>query len=332
MSVRFSIQNTASKAERESDNTIVRFTGTAEYFSRLSERDCKKVGQDDKGNPKLIFNTGLDEKQVQFYKWYSEEEQQVIKSKIKELRPLIVEFYGGEDVIESKNYYFWKEDRNVNKLALSPEKIDVFFDTSKPEHALLFLSIASGAFMELVAPTREWAETRQIPHYMALEEEGVGDVTDEIEITRSDAHMALGELRAEYGKEALFLIAWCLQYDTNAFGAYNNSVSEKDLVKYHIQYINGKLVTKRKKNTAKLFLEYANKWKGQLTKGLIYTEAYIRAGEYYGFVNQRNKKFETIDGTVLGNTIQDAVKELSTAKLTQDLEKLRDLVKAKWDE
>ena len=38
------------------------------------------------------------------------------------------------------------------------------------------------------------------------------------------------------------------------------------------------------------------------------------------------------DGTVLGNTISDAVANLMKPKFTQDLEKLRKQVEDKWNE
>lgn len=332
MSIRFAIRNTADKAEKESDGTYLRYTGTAEPFRRHSERSCKKIGVDIQGNPKLVFTTGLDVDQVKFYNWYSEEDKKTLKKTIEDLVPLIESYYGGSSVVDSTNYYFWKENRDVNRLSLSNEDIGTFFDTEKPAHALLYLSIISGAFIDLVAPTREWAERFQIPHYMALELDENIYGEEEEDITRSDAHAILGELRKEFGKDALYILAWCLQYDTNAFGAYNYNTPEKDLINYHIKYIDGKLVTKRKKNMPKTFIEYANKWKGQQSRQELYVEAYIRAGEYFNFITQREKKFVTSDGTILGNTVKDAVTSIMKTKFSVDLQKLREQVEGKWKE
>lgn len=332
MSIKFAIKNTANRADKEGD-IYLRFTGTAEPFRRTCERAVKKVGVDGGGNPKLTFVTGLEEKQIQFYSWYNEEEKKVLVESIKNLRPLINDYYGGEDVVDSTNQYFWREDRNVNRLSLSNEDIDVFFDTEKPAHALLYLSIISGAFMELVAPTREWAERHQIPHYMVLEiENSPIDLDEEEDIRRSDAHAALYELRKEHGRDALFIAAWCVLYDTNAFGAVHSNTSEKDLVNYIIKFIDGKLVSKKKKNMPKIFIDYCEKWKGQQTRPLLYTEAYVKAGEYFNYINQKAKKYTTMDGTELGNTVQDAVASLMKPKQHEDFEKLRDRVEAKWKE
>ncbi len=328
MSTRFVIKSTANKAEKEGD-VFVRYSGDAEPFRRVSERWGTKVGVDAQGNPKLVFTTGLDDNQVKFFKWYNEEEKKAVVKQVKELAPLIKDFYGGEDTTAPTNQYFWGETRDVNRLSLSNEDMDVFYDTKSPVHALLYLSIISGAFIDTVAPTRDWAERYQIPHYLALETEET--MEDEDEITRSDAHALLSELRKETS-DALFILAWCIHYETNAFGAINKATPLKSLITSHVQYIDGKLVSKRKRNTPKTFIEYAEKWKGQQTRPALFVEAYIKAGEYFSFINQREKKYVTSDGTVLGNTISDAVTNLMKPKFTQDLENLRKQVEDKWKE
>jgi hypothetical protein len=329
MSIRFVIKNTEGSPIKEG-NTIVRYTGVSEKFIRHSDRYCKKIGVDGGGNPRLVFTTGLDDKAVKFYSWYSEEERSNVAKTIKDLRKTIEDFYGKE-VLESTNQFFWKDDKNVGRLSLRNENIDMFYDTENAPHALLYLSIISGAFIDLVAPTKDWAERHQIPHYMALEIEN-DVIFDDDKVTRSDAHGALSDLRKNHGREALYILAWCLQYDTNAFGAYNHSTREKDLVAYHIRYIDGELVTKKKRNTAKNFLEYYNKWIGQQTRPQLYTEAYIKAGEYFNLILQREKKYNTLDGDTLGSTIQESVSTLMSPKMTSVYEKLRDQVEAKWKE
>lgn len=331
MSVKFAIRNTASKALKEGDS-FIRYSGTGEPFSRHCERTAVAVETDSKGDPvKWAFTTGLDEEQVQFYKWFSDAEKEIVKNSIKDLKPTIQKFYGGELITNPQNYSFWKRNREVSKITVTHDNIDVFFDTEKPQHALLYLSIAAGAFCDVVAPNKEWAERYQIPHYMAMEIES-NDFGDEEDITRSDAHAMLGELRKEFGKDAIYILAWCIQYDTNAFGAYNYSTAEKDLINYHIKYIDGKLITKKKKNCPKTFIDYASRWKSPLTRPLLYAEAYIKAGEYFNFVTQREKKYVTSDGTILGNNVKEAVENLMKNKFNVDFEKLRDQVEGKWKE
>lgn len=329
MSTRFVIKNTAGKADREGD-IIIRYTGTSEPFVRVSERDGTAVGIDKDGNKKLVYTTGLDPDRVDFYKWYNDEEKKAVTKQIKDLRPIIVKSYGGEEVVDSTNQFFWGKTRDVSRLSLTNADMDVFYDTKNPVHALLYCSIMAGAFIDLVAPTRDWAERHQTPHYMALETEEV--LEDDDEITRSDAHALLSELRKEESGDALFILAWCAQYDTNAFGGINKSTPIKSLITSHAQFIDGKLVTKRKRNTPKVFIDYAEKWKGQQTRPALFVEAYVRAGEYFSFINQREKKFVMTDGTVLGSTVADAVSTLMKPKFTQDLEKLRKQVEDKWKE
>lgn len=331
MSVKFAIRNTAAKAVKEGDQ-YVRYSGTGEPFNRDDERASRAIETDPQGNPtKWRFSTGLDEEKVEYYDWLSPEEKDVVKDAIKSLKPKIEKFYGGASILNPENYSFWKSRKDISSLKVTHENIDVFYDTDKPEHALLYLSILAGAFADTVAPNKDWAESHQTPHYLALEIE-TGDYGEEEDITRSDAHGELANIRKEFGKDALYILAWCLQYDTNAFGAYNYSTTEKDLINYHIKYIDGKLVTKKKKNTPKTFMEYAEKWAKPQTRQLLYAEAYVKAGEYFNYISQREKKFVTSEGTILGNTIQDAVKSLLSPKFRVDFDNLKTAVEAKWKE
>ena len=331
MSIKFAIRNTADKAKKEGD-TFIRYSGTAEPFDRSSQRDCKVIENDYQGNPtKWSFVTGLDEELVEYYKWFTDDEKEVVKDSIKNLKPKIEKWYGGSKMTNPENYSFWRKRRDIGTLRLSNGNIDVFYDTDSPEHALLYLSVVGGAFVDLVAPNRDWAERYQIPHYLALELE-TNEWGGEEDILRSDAHAELALLRKEFGKDALYILAWCLQYDTNAFGAYNYSTAEKDLINYHIKYIDGKLVTKKKRNMPKTFIEYVEKWRAPQTRQLLYIEAYVKAGEYFNFISQREKKFVTSDGTILGNTVEEAVKSLMKPKFKIDLEALRKSVEDKWKE
>jgi hypothetical protein len=329
MSIRFAIKSTIDKAKKEGD-AIVRFSGTSEPFKGSEERDSTVVGVDGAGNPRIVFNTGLDVEKVDLYRWYSPNEQQAVKKQIQEMRGVIAKNYGGDAVIDPSNAFFWKKNRDVNVLSLTNQDADKFYDTKYVTHALLYLSIISGAFMGMVAPTYTWAHDKQIPLYLALETDDVID--DDEEIRKSDAHAALGRLRAEESTEALFILAWCMQYDTEKYGAFLRSVSKKELVNYHIKFIDGKLRTKSKKDCAKIFLEYAKRWEGQQTRPLLYTEAYVKAGEYFNYLVKRDNKFTTTEGTELGMRITEVVDNLQKAKYSKDLELLREQVEAKWKE
>lgn len=331
MSIKFAIRTVAEPAKKEGDS-FVRYSGTGEPFNRDSERTSRTIETDREGNPtKWSFLTGLEEDQVEFYKWFTEEEKKIVMEAIQDLRPKIEKFYGGKNIIHPENYSFWKKRRDINKLKVTNENIDVFYDTARPEHALLYLSILGGAFSDIVAPNKDWADRLQIPHYLALEIE-TNDFGGDEDITRSDAHGELAMLRKEFGKDALYILAWCIQYDTNAFGAYSYQTSEKDLINYHIKYIDGKLQTKKKKNCPKTFLEYVTKWRGAQTRPLLYAEAYVKAGEYFNYISQREKNFVTSEGTVLGNTVAEAVTNLMKPKYKVDYETLRTQVEAKWKE
>lgn len=331
MSVKFRIKNVSAIAEKEGD-TFVRFSGKAEPYTQSSERESRAVGIDAAGNPKLVFNTGLNPESVSLYRWYNEEEQKEVKKQIEDALPIIIKAYGGKDVIEETNAFFWKKKKEVNRFVITHETENFEYDTENTTHLLLYLSIISGAFMDVVAPTKDWAINKGILHYLELQSEE-NEFDGEEEITKSDAHFALGELRKNESYDALFTLAWCLQYDTASFGAYSKSTSTRNLINYHIQYIDGKLKSKRKINFPKTFLEYVEKWNGQQTRAKLMIEAYVKAGEYYSYINRnKERKLSTVDGVVIGTTIKEAVDNLNKAKFAQDLEKLRDLVEAKWKE
>lgn len=330
MSVKFQIKSVLGAPVKEGDQ-IVRYTGSAEPYTHATGRECLELGMNEKGDAILTYNTGLDEKKVDLYWWYNDTEKAIIKKEIASMKPLITASYGGEAMIKDTNTFFWRQPI-VNNLKVTNETEEIFFDTAKPAAALLYLSIISGAFMDVVAPTKEWAEKHQLPHYLVLESEDTFE--DEDEITRSDAHGALSELRKDASNEALFILAWCLQYDTDAYGAQLRSTPVKELINYHIKYIDGKLKLKgaRKKNFPKNFMEYAKKWASAKTKELLYAEAYIKAGEYFNFIQKRDKKYHTVGGTALGNTVAEAVESIMKDKNLEEFEKLRDSVEAKWKE
>lgn len=329
MSIRFAIKSTIAPATKEGD-AIVRFSGTSEATKGSEERDCTVVGVDGGGNPKVVFNTGLEVGKVDLYRWYTEEEKEQVRKQIQELRPKIENNYGGPAVIDPTNSFFWSRNRDINVLSLNTEDLKKFYDTKYITHALLYLSIISGAFMAMVAPTKEWAETQKIPLYLALEDDDVEE--DDTEITKSDAHAALGVLRKQENTDALFLLAWCMQADTEKYGAYTKSISKRDLVSYHIQFIEGKLQTKRKRNAPRVFLDYYKKWKEQQTRPLIYTEAYVKAGDYFNFLPKRDGIYTTTEGAELGRTITEVIENLHKPKFSAALEHLRDQVEAKWKE
>lgn len=328
MSIRFMIKNTASKAEKEGD-VIVRYSGTSEPFYRVSERSAYSIGTDKEGKPRVVFTTGLEDDQVQFYDWCTEEEKKLLLKSMKEMKKLISDYFGGSEVIDKTNQHFWYKDRRVARISLTDQDMDVMYDTKDPISALLYLSIMAGAFEDLIAPNRDYAERRQRQHFLALETDG-DESDDNEEVTRMDAMAALSELKKNSDPEALFILAWCIQYDTKSYGAYLKSTPYKDLLSYHIKYIDGKLVTKKKKNTPKVFLEYAEKWKAPLTKNALYAEAYVKAGEYYNFLHNRDGKLTTPDGTILGKNVSEAVDAILKPKNSSDLEKLRDQVESKW--
>lgn len=331
MSIRFAIRNTQDKATVAYDGTIDRYSGVSERFKRSSERASRTIKVNEKNEPiAWRFNTGLDPEQVKFYAWYSDEEKKAVADAITELKKDIDAWYGGSEVTDPTNVAFWRNDRDVNRLSLTNEDIDTFFDTKYPIHALLYLSIISGAFIDTVAPTKDWAETHEVMHYLALETDAIEE--NDPSVIKGEAYAALVDLKRNEDPESLFILAWCLQYDTTAFAAITKSTPQRDLIAFHNQFIEGKLRQKRveRRNTAQVFLNYYDKWKGQQTRPNLYVEAYIKAADYFSLIKSgSDKKFE-FEGTPLGNSVEEAVKTLNKKSNADVLTRLRDAVEDKW--
>jgi hypothetical protein len=335
MNLKFAIKSVAGEAQKEGDE-YVRFSGVSEPFREGCEREVRKTGEIGSGKDLQIFvkfTTGLEEDMVDFYDWYNESEKEEVKQFIKDNLDRIAKANGGLDVIKADNKYFWQR-KDVNKLFVDNYTIDKLFDTKNPNHCLLYLSIISGAFMSLVAPTKEWAERNPgIPFYLALEKEA-SETDSELYVTKLDAQAALSKLSKDSG-DGMFIVAWCTQYDSKSYGAYSRTATPpSELIKYHSMFIDGDIPEKkgRKRDCPKIFLDYANRWMGQQTKASVMVEAYVKAGEYYGFINSTKKKYVTDEGTVLGNTIEEAVRELMQNKNADDLDRLREKVEKKWNE
>ena len=335
MNLKFAIKSVAGEATKEGDD-FVRFTGISEPMHQGCEREVRKTGEIGSGKDLQVFvkfTTGLEEDLVDFYVWYSDEEKEQVKKFIAENKEKIARFYGGDEVIKPDNKYFWQR-KEVNKLFVDNYTIDKLFDTKNPSHCLLYLSIISGAYISLVAPTKEWAERNPgIPFYLALEKEAT-ETDSQDYVRKLDAQAALAELSQDSG-DGMFIVAWCTQYDSVSYGAYSRTATPRsELIKYHAMFIDGNILPKKgkKRDCPAIFLDYATRWKGQQTKAAVMVEAYVKAAEYYGFINSAKKKYVTTEGTVLGNTIQEAVESLMKNQNADELDRIREKVEKKWNE
>jgi hypothetical protein len=336
MNLKFAIKPRVGDSEKEGDE-IVRFTGSSEIYRQSCERRAIKVGETGSGinkEPHVLFVTGLEEESVDHYDWLSDEEKTEVKKLIKANKPKIESYYGGSEYMKPDNKSFWTSDRAWGRVAVDNYTVNTLKNTKDPKDCLLYLGIISGAFMDMIAPSKEFAETHSsIPFYLALEDEAVATDAEDY-VTKLDAQAALADLAKNSG-DGLFILAWILQYDSATFGAYSRVGSTKaDLIKYHSMYIDGLIVPKKglKRNAPKLFIEAYNRFKGAQTKPKLMVEAYVKAGEYFAIINKGSKKYQTKEGTVLGNTIPEAVETLMKAQHTDELERIRDEVEKKWNE
>lgn len=328
--MRFMIKSLAGNPEKEGD-TFIRYTGNSEPFARGDEMAATKIGVLPDGTPKLKFRTGLDEDQIQFYGWLSTEAKELHKNLLADYKPIIAERFGGREVIESTNRFFWFDDNERNKIKITNETLFKVFDMKNVEYALFYFNVMGGAFLEVVAPTKQMAEDKNIPHYLVLENDFSDDVSDDYSL-KADAYSLMKELSNSDGDSLLYL-AWCLQTGSKAFGAYSRSSGKSEMIKYHAEFIEGKL-TKTKRNCPKDFVKYAESWKeGGILRNKIIMEAYLKSAEYYSYLNaNKENKYQLPSGLVLGVSIEDSITTILRPKNTSDCDALRNFVEAKWKE
>lgn len=331
--MKFQIKSVAGKPKKEGD-VFIRYEGISEPFRHSDSMGCSRIGVDKDGSAKLKFRTGLDEDQIDFYGWFNKEEKEQFREFLKNNRDLIVRNFGGEDVIDSTNKYFWLEDVDRNIFSIDNETLNIIYDTKNIEHCLLYINIIGGAFLELVAPTKEMAESpnTNLRYYVETESNFTDEDVDDY-LTKAEAYSYLTELKDAEGDSLLFL-AWCLQSMTKSFGAYSRSSTKLELIKYHAEFIEGKLNKNAKKNTVKEFIDYSKKWKtGGLTREGLMVEAYLKAAEYYSYLNtNKDNKYELSSGLILGLNIEEACKKIRKPVNAEELQKLRDFVENKWKE
>jgi hypothetical protein len=326
--MKFMIKPLAGQPVREGD-TIVRYTGNSEPFLRGDVMYSERIGGTDE-NPIIKFATGLDADQIKFCNWFSEEQKVELEKLLEQYKPILETKFGVE-ALDSKNKYFWTKPEYY-KIRIDNDTEGQVFDLKKPEQALLFFNIMGGAFLEVVAPNKTMAEVKGIPHYLVLETDVVDEVADDISV-KTDAYVALRQLEKSEGGDALMYIAWCLQTETKGFGAYTRSTPKSELIKYHGEFIEGKL-SKTKRNCPKDFVAYADKWlEGGLVKNKVMIEAYLKAADFYSYLNTNaENKYQLPSGVVLGATIEASVDSILKPRQAKDFEALRDVVESKGTE
>ena len=328
MNVRFQIRPVSPRAEKEGKE-ILNFTGEAQPYRRKATRVSEKVGLRPDGQPRIKFRTGLDPERVKYYYWFSEEERAEVKKQLEEALPEIEDRYHGKEIIHDENVSFWKDQKEFYQIPITITTKDLFFDTKNPEHAVLYFGIIGGAFIDTIAPHKDFAVEKRIPHYLVLEK----DVDDDDFIDVSEkikANANLFKLMEEGSEDALFILCWTALYNTKGFGSILKSMPKKDKATYLNMFIEGELVDKKKKNCAKTFNQYVERWNSPQLREKLYAEAYIKAGEQYALIVTKDKKYETSWGTSLGNTIDEAVDKITQKRFAKDLEQLTQEVEKKW--
>lgn len=329
MHFRFQIKSIMGKPVKEGDY-IVRWTGISEH---LNVADVLASSTIVRGANKITkFKTGLEEEDIKFNNLIAPSLKEDFKKQVAEFRPFISEAYEGDDRIDATNIDFWK-DPDIGRLRITNLDLSKFYDTRNPKHAMLYFNIMGGGYLDTIAPSKELAEIHKVNFYIETEHELQDDLADDY-VTKAKAFGMLSELAAKSDNEALLYLGWVLHSDTKGFGSYNRSTSKGELFKMHGEFIEGKLVSKQKKNCPAVFVATAERWNdAKVGRPRIMTEAYLKASDRLSYLNtDKEGKYILPSGLQLGLNYTESVDVLLKPKNTSDFESLRDYVEKKWSE
>ncbi len=329
MYFRFQIKPVAGEPKRETDGTFQRFTGLSEFFRANDVIGSSAVMRN--GQSIRKFKTGIELADVSSNALISTSQKENYKKQIESYRPILEEFYGNEE-LDSTNKLFW-ESPDIGRLKISSLDLNKYYDTKEPRHALLYFNIMGGGFIDVVAPSKDYAEQFRIPFYIETEQEFVSP-DGESYLTKAEAFSLLSELAHSSDNQALLFLGWVLHSDSKGFGAYTYSTPKSELFKMHGEFIEGKLSFSKKRNTPVKFAEAAKDWKdGKTGRPRIMTEAYFKAAQIYSYINtDKEGRYSLPSGLQLGFDAETAVDTLLKPKNSKEYEDLRTFIEKKWSE
>lgn len=329
MHFKYHIKSIMGAPVKEGD-TIIRFTGLSE---QLNIADVLASSTVTRGQDRVQrFKTGLEAKDVAFNDLIPTTSKADFVKQIEEFRPLLSNYFDGDDRIDPTNTDFWK-DPDVGRIRLTNLDLGKVFDTKNPRHALLYFNIMGGGYIDTIAPSRDKAEENKVNFYIETEFELQDDLADDY-VTKAKAYALLTELASKADNEALLYLGWILHSETKGFGAYNRSTSKTELFKMHGEFIEGKLVTKGKRNCPALFVDAADRWSdGKIARPRLIVEAYLRAADRLAYLNSdKEGKYILPSGLQLALNYIESVDVLLKPKNTKDFEELREFIEKKWSE
>lgn len=329
MHFKFQIKSVMDKPSKEGD-LIVRFTGLSEH---LNVTDVLASSMITKGNQRIQrFNTGLETSDIKFNSLIPDDQKENFRKQVEEFKTLLSEFYKGAEELEPTNIEFWKNP-DIGRFKITNSDLTKFYDTKNPKHAILYFNIMGGGYLDTIAPTKELAELHKVNFYIETENEIHDEIADDY-VTKGKAFGLLSELASKADNESLLYLAWVLHSETKGFGSYNRSTPKSELFKMHGEFIDGKLVSKRKRNCPVLFVEAAERWKdAKLGRPRIIIESYLIAADRLSYLNTNKEgRYVLPSGLELSQTYADSIDTLLKPKNTKDFEDLRDYVEKKWSE
>lgn len=320
MSKRFAIRSTRPEEQKQAGH-IIFGTGYDVPFKHSCVVHAKQIGIDNQKQPIFEHQTGLEPKHIKNNTLLEDiEVEAFVKLQKEDLKKLQEHF--GADSLKPTNNFFWNEKSG---FIVSNETLTTFFDKENPEHLLLYWKIIGGGYSDAIGLSYNVANQLGLPFYLTELEEEAERKTEEIGF-KGKAFASLEEINERKSAEDMLWLCWIL-LDANK--GYTKQTAKASLYASLYAFIDGVGVKKGKKQTAKQFLDAYNLLKVDKTKALI--KAFVKAGEYFALIysNKDNQLQIRSTGTILGNTLDEAMETLAKPVHQEELEDLRREVEIK---
>jgi len=263
-----------------------------------------------------VYLTGLDPTASYITKIENEEKREAMIAQIKEIKGILEERYG-KDNLDPKNKAFW------SKIFIDVRVPILELDLKEPKDLILYCAIKAMGFSE-IAPSYEHAKNSNKNYKFYLHEEAeVMNIKVEVTRLRNKAKVLL-ESVYESDSEHLFLLA--KTYLAIERG-YNRKTSIDTLYEDINSMIEGDATRTNIKEMPKIFLELANMTKVDLRyKAIVKECSYQKALDK----DKDNRIVNKLTGNTIGKTEEDAIEYLKNPLHQEDLLALTEKVDKIW--
>lgn len=308
----------------EYDGNAVKWgTGETPFVDYSIEMHGRKTA-----NNKIKFRTGLNKVDILSNKELTDDEKNIYLEKLDTFLPKILKAFpelkikDSEDVADDDEV-FWNTDRNTLRIKNSTFS-DVFDTDANSEDLLLYFAIVGGSFAN-ISPTLDIAERNGNSYYLTDENEFTEKIYEEEYGDKRKAIAALDSLLESKGIDPLLYISYLTVPENKGF---TRNTSKAVFEKALMEYIEGKNTKTAKKEAAKNFIKHYKLFKAD--KEAFIGKAILSAAHHYQLIYEKDKKYITsVNGTVLGTTLETSYSILMKPENAEEFQTIRDKVNEK---